>query len=155
MSNTNGVSIPMMSSYKMRKHNFHPFSDSHLYRYIVGALQCVTLHMSYIAFSVNQACQLKAYPLDSHWYMVKIILRYLSGTTAHGFLLCPSSLTHNFSLRTYSDLDWVSDPDDRESTSESCTFFASNLVTWSSIKQSLIYRSNIEDGYYALAHTTS
>lgn len=63
--------------------------------------------------------------------------------------------TPQFTIRTYSDLDWASDPDDRRSTSGSCLLFGHNLISWSSKKQALVIRFSTEVEYMTLAHTTS
>lgn len=74
---------------------------------------------------------------------------------SHGLLLTPASSMHKLSLRSYSNLDWTSDPDEKRSTSGSCVFLGPNLVAWSSVKQSLVARSSTEIEYHALVHTTS
>lgn len=48
-----------------------------------------------------------ANPLDSHWKVVKRILRYLKGTIHHGLLLQLAQLGVVFSLRAYCDSDWA------------------------------------------------
>ena len=133
-----GVTTPMFSHCKLNKHGSDTMQDPTLYRSTVGALQYVTLTRPEIAFSVNKACQFMASPLDSHWSVVKRILRYLSGTSTYGLLLMPADPAHIFTLRAYSDSDWASDPDDRRSTSGSCIYFGPNLVSWSSKKQPLV-----------------
>jgi hypothetical protein len=96
-----------------------------------------------------------AHPLESHWRAVKRILRYLKGTINHGLLLQPSTSSPPFSLRAYSDADWATDQDDRRSTSGSCIFFGSNLVSWGSKKQPLVARSSTEAEYRSMANTTA
>lgn len=96
-----------------------------------------------------------ASPLDSHWHAVKRILRYLSGISHYGLLLQLAPFDGKLSLRACSDSDWVSDPDDRRSTSGSCIFVGPNLVSWSSKKQPLVARSSTEAEYRSMAHTTS
>ncbi|KAI5399506.1 hypothetical protein KIW84_064736 [Lathyrus oleraceus] len=94
-------------------------------------------------------------PLNTHWSMVRRILRYLSGTSKLGLLLSPANPNVALSLRAYSDSDWANDPDDRRSTSGTCIFIGPNLISWSSKKQTLVARSSAEAEYRALAHTTS
>lgn len=98
------------------------------------ALQNVTLTRSDIPFSVNKACQLVASHLESHWSVIKRVIRFLSGTITHGLLISLAPLSHKFSLKAYSDLYWESDSDDCQSTSGSCIFLGSNLVSLSSKK---------------------
>jgi hypothetical protein len=96
-----------------------------------------------------------AHPLETHWKAVKRILRYLNGTISHGLLLNPSPSSPPFSLRAYSDADWANDQDDRRSTSGSCIYFGTNLVSWGSKKQPLVARSSTEAEYRSMANTTA
>lgn len=93
-------------------------------------------------------------PIQTHWSMVKIILRYLSGTITHGLIILPINLLHKFSLRSYSYSDWTNDPDERRSTLGYFVYFSPNLVSWSSKKQSFGARSSTKEEYRALAYTT-
>lgn len=61
---------------------------------------------------------------------------------------------HKFSLRAYNDSEWASNLGDDRSTSRSCVYFGSNLVSQISKKQALVARSNTETKYRTLAHTT-
>ena len=79
-----------------------------LYKSIVGALQYVTITRLEIAYSVNKVCQYMQAPLESHWKVVKRILRYLKGTLHHGLHL-RKSLT--LDLVTFCDANWASDFD--------------------------------------------
>jgi Reverse transcriptase (RNA-dependent DNA polymerase) len=58
-----------------------PLSDPFQYRTMVGALQYVTIIRPDLAFTVNKASQFLANPTDKHWKAVKMILRYIQGTT--------------------------------------------------------------------------
>lgn len=129
MIDSKGINSPMMSTCKLSKHGTYTVSDPHLYRSIVGALQYATLTRPDIVFPVNKVCQFMANPLESHWKLVKRILRYIKGSMHHGLLIQPTQKDASFSLRAYYDSDWASDPDDRHSTSGSCIYFGSNLVS--------------------------
>ncbi|KAL6334751.1 hypothetical protein AAG906_021410 [Vitis piasezkii] len=76
------------------------------YRSVVGALQYITITRPEIAFSVNKVCQFMQKPLDTHWKVIKRILRYLNGTTDLGIW--------GFVILLGSDVD------DRRSTSGHC-----------------------------------
>jgi len=71
---------PMVSGLKLTKEGSQPFSDPTLYRSIIGALQYAVITRPDICFSVNKVCQFMSNPLESHWTVVKRILRYLKGT---------------------------------------------------------------------------
>jgi len=81
MAEAHSISSPMVSKCKLSKQGAYIFSNLTLYRSVVGALQYATLTRPEIAFVVNKVCQFMANPLDSHWVVVKCILRYLKGTT--------------------------------------------------------------------------
>lgn len=132
LSNTNGVSTPMTSSWKLSKHGSHSFSDPGLYRSMIGALQYVTLITPDIVITVNKACQFMASSLDFHWSFVKRIIKYPNCTITHNLLIFPTLLVHKFSLRVCSDLDLAWNPYVRMSTSNSCIVFGPNLVLRSS-----------------------
>jgi histone deacetylase 1/2 len=155
MENCKPIGSPMVSSCRLSKFGTDTMNDPSLYRSTVGALQYATLTRPDIAFSVNKVCQFMAHPLESHWRAVKRILRYLKGTMSHGLLLYPSPSSPPFSLRAYSDADWATDQDDRRSTSGSCIYFGSNLISRGSKKQPLVARSSTEAEYRSMAHTTA
>lgn len=153
MPNTNDAPNIMLSTLKLRKFGTYVMYDPHIYRFIVGALQYVTLTRPDISFSVNKACQFMASPLNSHWSAVKRILRYLSGTTYHGLKLLPIKPESQTSLHAYNDSDWASDMDDKRSTSGSCIFLWAKLggITFQEEVPHLQI-TNVE--YCWLAHST-
>ena len=65
-------------------------------------------------------------PLESHWKIVKSILRYLVRTIDYGLHLRKCI---NLNLVGFCDADWALDHDDRRSTSGFCVFLSSNLVS--------------------------
>ena len=67
------------------------FLQSTRFRQIVGALQYLTFTCPDICFDGNRVCQFMHAPTDSHWAVVKRILRYLRGTTLHGLHITRSS----------------------------------------------------------------
>ena len=122
---------------------------------MVGALQYATLTRPKISFAVNKVCQFMAAPLDSHWTVVKRILRYLKGTLSHGLLLQPTSIAKPLNIRAFCDADWASDVDDRRSTSGVAIFLSPNLISWWSCKQKVTASSNIEVEYHSITQTST
>ena len=73
----------------------------------MGALQYGTLTRPKISFAINKICQYMASPLDSHWAMVKRILRYLKGTLSRGLLLQPAPVSKPLAFYAFCDADWA------------------------------------------------
>ena len=143
---------PRMLGRTLSQHDGPHFLDIKLYRSTIGALQDVTLTQSYIAFVVNRACQFMANPIETHWLVVKQILRYLKGTLSYGLQLHQANF---LDLQGYTNADWASYPDDRRSTNGYCLFLGPNLISWSSTKQRLVSRSSTESKYRGLVSLTS
>nr|XP_020151850.1 uncharacterized mitochondrial protein AtMg00810-like [Aegilops tauschii subsp. strangulata] len=59
-------------------------SDGAFYHSIVGALQYLTLTRLDLQYAVQQVCLHMHAPPDSHWTLVKRILRYIRGTMSLG-----------------------------------------------------------------------
>ncbi|XP_017431936.1 uncharacterized mitochondrial protein AtMg00810-like [Vigna angularis] len=116
----------MVSNCKLSKHGADIFFNPTLYRSIVGALQCATLTRPEISFAVNKVYQFMENPLDSHWDVVKRILRYLKGKLYYGLHFQSTPLPSPVSLTIY----------DRH-------------------KQQVIARSSTEAEYKSLAQTSA
>ncbi|RVW97157.1 Retrovirus-related Pol polyprotein from transposon TNT 1-94 [Vitis vinifera] len=144
------VPTPMVSNQSLSNSGSAPFSNTQLYRSIVGALQYATITRPDITYSVNRVCQFMQAPLTAHWKAVKRILRYLAGTLHHGLHLQHSSNSH-LNITGFCDADWASDVDDRHSTSGYCLFLGPNLVSWHSRKQHTVSKSSTEAEYRSVA----
>lgn len=91
-------------------------------------------------------------PSESHWSVVKRILRYLKNTIMHGLFISKNSLCD---IQAYSDFDWLGCTDDRRSTGGYVIYLSNNLVSWLSRKQWTVSCSSTESEYKALADTTA
>jgi histone deacetylase 1/2 len=87
-------------------------ADATEYRSIVGGLQYLTITSPYISYVVNRVCQYLHAPRDTHWSVVKRILRYIRLTVSYGLHIRPNP---SGVLSAYSDADWAGSPDDRRS----------------------------------------
>lgn len=76
----------------------------------------------------DKLCQFMYQPFESHWIVVKRILRYLKGTITWAFHL-QSTTNTLVPLTTYCDADWGSDSDERMSTSRACIFIGPNIIS--------------------------
>ena len=72
-------------------------------------------------------------------------IKYVSGTC--DFVLFYSKES-NVSLVGYSDADWVSNADDRKSTTGGCYYVGTNLVAWMSNKKKKIVSINCRSKIY-------
>ena len=96
------------------------FSNAKHFCQIMGALQYLAFIRPDICFAVNRVCQFIHAPTDSHLGAVKLILRYLQGTTSHGLHITRNS---SFALHGFTDTDWAGSIDDHKSTGGYLVFF--------------------------------
>lgn len=75
---------PCLPYHRLFKEDGEPYSNTKLYRSIVGALQYLTFTRPDIAFSVHQVCHFMQNLMVSHFTIVKHILQYLKGTIQFG-----------------------------------------------------------------------
>ena len=86
----------------------------------------------------------QAFPKESCLKMVKIIFRYISGTTSFG-LWYPRGCS--CCLVGFSDFDFAGCKSDRKSTSGTCHLLGNCLISWHSKKQHSVALSTVEAEY--------
>jgi hypothetical protein len=91
-------------------------------------------------------------PTESHWAVVKRILRYLKGTSSFGLHLTHGS---SLSLHGFTDADWARSIDDQKSTGGYIVFYGTTPISWKSGKQRTVARSSTEAEYKALVDGTT
>ncbi|KAK9054050.1 hypothetical protein SSX86_025126 [Deinandra increscens subsp. villosa] len=152
MSSCNPVATPVDTNAKLSSDSGPVFADATLYRSLAGALQYLTFTRPDITYAVQQICMHMHAPRLDHWNALKRIIRYLQGTSHYGLTLGRST---SEGLLAYTDADWAGYPDTRRSTSGYCVYFGSNLVSWSSKRQSTISRSSAEAEYRGVANVVA
>ncbi|GAV57175.1 hypothetical protein CFOL_v3_00713, partial [Cephalotus follicularis] len=100
-----------------------------------------------ILFSVCLCARFQSNPKQSHLFAVKHIFKYLAYTPTLGLWYSRDS---NFDLHSYSDADFGGYKVDRKSTSGSCQYLGSMLVSWFSKKQNSVALSTTEAEYIAV-----
>jgi hypothetical protein len=126
--------------------------DQKEYRSMIGSLLYLTATRPDLHFAVCLCARFQASPRTSHRQAVKRIMRYLHFTPEFGLWYSASS---TLSLCGYSDADFAGCRLDRKSTSGTCQFLGSSLVSWSSRKQSNVGQSTTETEYVAAASCCS
>ena len=97
-------------------------------------------------FSTCLFARFQADPREFHLITIKRIFRYLKGTPNLGIMYPRDS---GFDLINYSYADYAGCRIDRKSTTFTCQFLGSKLVSWFSKKQHSISTSTADDEYIA------
>ena len=119
---------------------------------MIGSLLYLTATRSEIQFGVGLCARYQASPRTSHRQVVKRIFRYLKFTPEFGLWYSADS---SLVLVGFSDADFGGCRLDRKSTSGTCQFLGTSLVSWSSRKQASVALSSTEAEYVAAASCCS
>ncbi|CAA7036432.1 unnamed protein product [Microthlaspi erraticum] len=152
MLNAKPVTTPMASSPKLSLHSGTRLFDPTEFRAIIGSLQYLAFTRPNLSYAVSRLSQYMHAPTTEHWQAVKILLRYLVGTSDHGIMLCKGN---NSTIYAYSDADWGGDKDDYISINGYIVYLGSHPLSWSSKKQKGVARSSIEAEYMYVANTAA
>ena len=115
-----------------------------LFASMIGSLLYLFASRPDIMFNVCMCARFQANPKESHISAVKRIMRYLLGTINLG-LWYPKNSFYN--LIGYSDSDFAGCKIDKKSTSGTCHFIGSALVSCHSKKQNNVALSTTEAEY--------
>jgi hypothetical protein len=122
------------------------YVDQKEYRSMVGSLLYLTATRPDIQFSVCLCAHFQLSPRTSHQQAIKRIFGYLRHTPYFGLWYSSSS---SLALHGFSDVNFTGCRLDTKSTSGTCQFLGSSLVSWSSHKQSSVAQSTTEAEYVA------
>ena len=98
-----------------------------------------------IAHAVSVTSRYQSNPGEEHWTFVKCILKYLRRTKDMMWVFGNGELL----VQGYTDSDFMSDIDDRKSTSGSLFMCNGGTVSWKSFKQTVIVDSTMKVEYIA------
>lgn len=124
------------------------FEKFKIFKSMIGVLLYLTQTRLDIMKAICIVSRYQSNPRENHESAVKRIFRYLQGTIEYG-LWYPKD--YEFTLFTYTNVDWAGDIDDRKSTSGGDFFLGKKLVSWINKKQSCTSLSTIEAEYVAVA----
>ena len=113
------IKTPMTSAIKLDKDEKGKSIDLTMYRCMLGSLLYMTDNRLDIMYSVCLYARFQSYPRESHFSVVKKILKYLKGIMDIG-LLYPKS--DNFELIGFSDAHFASCKVERKNTSDTYHF---------------------------------
>jgi hypothetical protein len=148
MDDSKPLSTPMSTTTTLDVDEDGEPMDQKEYRRMIGSLLYLTATRLDIQLSVCLCAHFQASRRTSHRQAVKRIFRYLRYTPELGVWYSASS---SLSLLGFLDADFVGCRVDRKSTSGTCQFLGSSLVSWSSRKQSSVAQSTTEAEYVAAA----
>jgi hypothetical protein len=152
MQDSKAMVTPMSTTIALDVDEEGEHVDQKEYRNMISSLLYLTATRPDIQFSLCLCARFQVSPRTSHRQAVKRIFRYLRHTPDFGLWYFASS---SLALHGFSDEDFVGCQLDRKSTSGTCQFLGSSLVSWSSRKQSSVAQSTIEAEYVAASSCCS
>jgi hypothetical protein len=138
MEDSKAMATPMSTTTALDADEEGEHVDHKEYRSMIGSLLYLTATRPDIQFLVCLCTRFQASPRTSHRQVVKHIFGYLRHTSDFGLWYSASS---SLALHGFSDADFAECRLDRNSTSGTCQFLGSSLVSWSSRKQSSVAQS--------------
>jgi hypothetical protein len=151
IKDSKAMAMPMSTTTALDADEEGEHMDQKEYRSMIGSLLYLTATRPDIQFSVCLCARFQVPPRTSHRQVVKRIFRYLRQTPDFGIWYSVSS---SLALHGFSDADFAGCRLDRKSTSGTCQFLGSSLVSWSSRKQSSVAQSTTEAEYVAACPTS-
>lgn len=135
MNECNSAKTPMDMSQRLTK-DMSPTNEASReemknipYQSAVGSILFVAqLTRPDIQYAVGAVSRFNNNPGPNHWMAVKRILRYLKGTI--NYKLTYNSNDENHDICCYSDSDWASDQDDRNSTTGYIFKLSGGAIPW-------------------------
>lgn len=146
MDNCKSISTPLAINEKLKLDDGAAKVDVSSYRSLVGSLIYLTNTRPNIVYAVSLVSRFMHNPSKLHLAFAKRILHYLQGMRKFGIKYIKEEENE---LISYIDSDWVGSLDDCKSTSGFVFSLGSNIIYWSSKKQSTVSLSSAEAEYIA------
>jgi hypothetical protein len=146
MEDCKPISNPMVIGCKLRKDDESKETDQRPYRSMIGILLYVTTSRPDVMQVVGQIAIFQSTLKENHVLEVKIIFRYIKGTTEYG-LWYPQG--NELTMSSHVDENSARSIYDRRSTSGAVFYLGDSLVSWLRKKQSSISLSTKEEEYIA------
>eukprot|EP00253_Pinus_taeda_P008424 PITA_08424 len=128
-----------------------PEVDATLYSQLVEKLLYLTHTRPDLSFIVGLVAWFMKNPHESHWKTTKRILHYVRDTIQYGIHY---SAEASPLLVGFTDSNWASDPDDRNSIVGYVFTLVSRPITWACKKQSVISLSSTEPEYRGIVEAS-
>jgi hypothetical protein len=152
MEDSKAMATPMSTTTALDADEEGEHVDQKEYRSMIGSLLYLMVTRPDIQFSECLCTHFQASLRTSHRQVVKRIFRYLHHTPDFGLWYSVSS---SLALHGFSDAYFAGCRLDRKSTSGTCQFLGSSLVSWSSRIQSSVAQSTTEAEYVVTASCCS
>eukprot|EP00253_Pinus_taeda_P017758 PITA_17758 len=104
-----------------------------------------------MCYAVNQLSEAMVKPTKLYWKAAKRVLRYLRGTTQFGLWY---RRTQGVKLQGFTDVDWVSSPLHKKSTSGGIFYVGSAAISWYNRKQRFVTLRSAEAKYMVASTAT-
>ena len=128
MEDSKPIDTLMVTVFNLSKDDESMEVDHTVFRSMIGSLLYVTTTRLDVMQVVGLVARFQSTTKETHVIAVKRIFRYLKSTMEYG-LWYPKG--QDFTLKTFTDADWVGSIDDRKSTSGVAFFLRNCLVSWS------------------------
>lgn len=146
MGDCNAVHSPMEAGLVLSKAEGEQSVDEKEFRRNIGCLRYLLHTRPDLAYSVGLLSRYMHDPKISHANALKVILRYLKGTTSYGLTFAAGS---KMELVGYSDSSHNIDEDDGRSTTGHIFYLNNCPITWCSQKQETVALSSCEAEFMA------
>ena len=127
MEDSNPVKTSIETGIKLTKEGDGRTVDATHFKQIVESLRYLTCTRPDICYAVGLVNRYMESPRQVHLQAVKIIMRYIKGTTTFDLFYSSSKKTE---IVEYSDSDWGGDSDERKSTNDNCFMIGKIVCLW-------------------------